>query len=102
MLRRIIRRAIRHGYQLGQKQPFFHRLVEDLDRQMGDAYPELRRDKARVAQVLKTEEERFGETLDNGMSILEAALAALRKRAAPCSTARPRSRSTTPTASRST
>jgi alanyl-tRNA synthetase len=79
VLRRIIRRAIRHGYQLGQKKPFFHRLVEDLDRQMGDAYPELRRDKARVAQVLKTEEERFGETIDNGMSILETALATLRK-----------------------
>ena len=75
VLRRIIRRAIRHGYQLGQKQPFFHRLVEDLDRQMGDAYPELRRDKTRVAQVLKAEEERFGETLDNGMRILDAALA---------------------------
>ena len=74
MLRRIIRRAIRHGYQLGQKQPFFHKLVEDLDRQMGDAYPELRRDKARVAQVLKAEEERFGETIDNGMRILDGAL----------------------------
>src|SRR3954468_15083379 len=75
VLRRIIRRAIRHGYQLGQKQPFFHRLVPDLDRQMGDAYPELRREKARVAQVLKAEEERFGETLENGMRILEQAVA---------------------------
>src|SRR5581483_7596810 len=75
VLRRIIRRAIRHGYQLGQKQPFFHRLVEDLDKQMGDAYPELRRDKERVAQVLEAEEERFGETLENGMRILEQALA---------------------------
>jgi len=74
VLRRIIRRAIRHGYQLGQKQPFFHTLVDDLDREMGDAYPELRRDKARVAQVLKAEEERFGETLENGMRILEQAL----------------------------
>ncbi len=74
VLRRIIRRAIRHGYQLGQKQPFFHRLVEDLDRQMGDAYPELRRDKARVAQVLQAEEQRFGETLENGMRMLEQAL----------------------------
>ena len=77
VLRRIVRRAIRHGYQLGRKQPFFYNLVEDLDRQMGDAYPELRRDKARVAQVLKAEEERFGETLDNGMRILDAALARL-------------------------
>ncbi|MGA8031689.1 MAG: alanine--tRNA ligase [Casimicrobiaceae bacterium] len=75
VLRRIIRRAIRHGYQLGQKRPFFHRLVEDLHRQMGDAYPELTRDKARVAQVLKTEEERFGETLEHGMKMLDQALA---------------------------
>jgi alanyl-tRNA synthetase len=52
VLRRIIRRAIRHGYQLGQKAPFFHRLVADLDRVMGDAYPELRREAKRVAQVL--------------------------------------------------
>ena len=74
VLRRIVRRAIRHGYQLGQKQPFFHRLVEDLDREMGEAYPELTRDKARVAQVLKAEEERFGETLENGMKMLDHAL----------------------------
>jgi alanyl-tRNA synthetase len=79
VLRRIIRRAIRHGYQLGQKRPFFYRLVDDLDRQMGAAYPELRREKARVAQVLKAEEERFGETIDNGMSILDGAIASLRK-----------------------
>jgi len=75
VLRRIIRRAIRHGYKLGQKKPFFHRLVEDLDRAMGAAYPELRKDKARVAAVLKQEEERFAETLENGMSVLESALA---------------------------
>jgi len=74
VLRRIIRRAIRHGYQLGQKQPFFHRLVADLDRVMGDAYPELRGDAQRVAQVLKQEEERFGETIENGMRMLEQAL----------------------------
>jgi alanyl-tRNA synthetase len=79
VLRRIVRRAIRHGYQLGQKQPFFHRLVEDLDREMGEAYPELRRDKARVADVLKAEEERFDETVENGMRILEAALAELER-----------------------
>ncbi len=75
VLRRIIRRALRHGHKLGRNQPFFHRLVEDLDRVMGDAYPELRRDKARVASVLLAEEERFGETLANGMAILETALA---------------------------
>jgi alanyl-tRNA synthetase len=74
VLRRIIRRAIRHGYKLGRKQPFFHRLVDDLERQMGEAYPELTREKARVAQVLKGEEERFGETLENGMRMLGAAL----------------------------
>jgi alanyl-tRNA synthetase len=75
VLRRIIRRAIRHGYKLGQKQPFFHRLVPDLDRAMGDAYPELRGAKERVADVLKQEEERFAETLENGMAVLESALA---------------------------
>ena len=75
VLRRIIRRAIRHGYKLGQTQPFFYKLVDDLDRAMGEAYPELTRDKERVARVLKTEEERFGETLENGMRILDAALA---------------------------
>jgi len=79
VLRRIIRRAIRHGYQLGQKAPFFHRLVADLDRVMGDAYPELRREAKRVAQVLKQEEERFGETIENGMKMLEQALAGERK-----------------------
>ena len=79
VLRRIIRRAIRHGYQLGQKQPFFFRLVADLDRVMGDAYPELRRAADRVAQVLRQEEERFGETIENGMKLLEQALAGDRK-----------------------
>jgi alanyl-tRNA synthetase len=75
VLRRIIRRAIRHGYKLGQHEPFFHRLVEDLDRAMGDAYAELRNHKDRVAEVLKQEEERFAETLENGMGVLESALA---------------------------
>jgi alanyl-tRNA synthetase len=75
VLRRIVRRAIRHGYKLGQHQPFFYRLAEDLDRAMGEAYPELRNSKARVAEVLKQEEERFAETLDNGMTVLESALA---------------------------
>jgi alanyl-tRNA synthetase len=71
VLRRIVRRAIRHGYKLGQKQPFFHRLVEDLDRTMGDAYPELRQAKERVAETLKAEEEKFAETLDNGMKLFD-------------------------------
>src|SRR5215470_869737 len=75
VLRRIIRRAIRHGYQLGQKAPFFHKLVADLDHAMGGAYPELRRSSARVAEVLKLEEERFGETIENGMKMLEEEIA---------------------------
>ncbi|OGA39018.1 MAG: alanine--tRNA ligase [Betaproteobacteria bacterium RIFCSPLOWO2_12_FULL_68_19] len=75
VLRRIVRRAIRHGYKLGQKQPFFHRLVDDLDQTMGEAYPELRSQKQRVSDVLKQEEERFAETLENGMGVLESALA---------------------------
>ena len=72
VLRRIIRRAIRHGYQLGQKQPFFHRLVADLDQAMGDAYPELRQAKERVAETLKAEEEQFAKTLENGMKLFAA------------------------------
>jgi alanyl-tRNA synthetase len=75
VLRRIIRRAIRHGYKLGQKKPFFHRIVADLDRAMGAAYPELTAAKDRVAQLLAQEEERFAETLENGMAVLEGALA---------------------------
>ena len=76
VLRRIIRRALRHGHKLGQTQPFFYKLVQDLVIEMGAAYPELAQAASRVAQVLKQEEERFGETLENGMKILETALAA--------------------------
>ncbi|WP_462386757.1 alanine--tRNA ligase [Acidovorax sp. Q11] len=72
--RRIVRRAIRHGYKLGKKTPFFHKLVADLVRVMGDAYPKLREQEQRITDVLKTEEERFFETLANGMEILDAAL----------------------------
>jgi alanyl-tRNA synthetase len=75
VLRRIIRRAIRHGYKLGSKEPFFHRIVAELDRAMGEAYPELRAASERVTEVLKQEEERFAETLVNGMGVLESALA---------------------------
>jgi alanyl-tRNA synthetase len=74
VLRRIIRRAIRHGYKLGQKQPFFHSLVADLCRVMGEAYPELVAARTRVEQVLRQEEERFAETLEHGMEVLEGAL----------------------------
>ena len=75
VLRRIIRRALRHGHKLGQTKPFFYKLVADLDIEMGAAYPELHEAKERVMQVLKAEEERFGETLEHGMKILEAQLA---------------------------
>jgi alanyl-tRNA synthetase (EC 6.1.1.7) len=73
VLRRVIRRAIRHGYKLGQKQAFFHLLVADLAKTMGAAYPELVAAQDRVAQVLKQEEERFAETLEHGMAVLEQA-----------------------------
>ena len=75
VLRRIVRRALRHGNKLGQKKPFFYKLVPDLVKEMGAAYPELVEAADRVMMVLKQEEERFGETLENGMKILEAALA---------------------------
>lgn len=77
VLRRIIRRALRHGYKLGQTKPFFYRMVSDLVNQMGEAYPELVKNASRVEQVLRQEEERFVETLEHGMKILDIALAAL-------------------------
>jgi alanyl-tRNA synthetase len=73
--RRIVRRAIRHGYKLGRKTPFFSKIVPDLVALMGDAYPNLKANAQRVMDVLKVEEERFYETLENGMEILDAALA---------------------------
>ena len=76
VLRRIARRALRHGHKLGQTRPFFHRLVPDLVAAMGEAYPELAEAQTRVTDVLRQEEERFGETLEHGMQILNAALAA--------------------------
>ncbi len=76
VLRRIARRAMRHGYKLGQKKPFFYKLVDDLAKVMGDAFPEIAQSKERVMAVLKQEEERFGETLEKGMEILDAALKA--------------------------
>ena len=75
VLRRIIRRALRQGHKLGHPKAFFYKLVPDLVKEMGGAYPELADAAERVAQVLHQEEERFGETLENGMKILEAALA---------------------------
>jgi alanyl-tRNA synthetase len=72
VLRRIIRRAIRHGYKLGIEETFFYKLVSVLEKEMGDAYPELVRNRAQVERMLKLEEERFAETLANGMDLLEA------------------------------
>jgi alanyl-tRNA synthetase len=75
VLRRITRRAIRHGYKLGARAPFFHKIVAALVQEMGEAYPELKANQARVTEVLKQEEERFFQTITNGMEILETALA---------------------------
>jgi alanyl-tRNA synthetase len=77
VLRRIIRRAIRHGYHLGQREPFFHALVGALDEVMGKAYPELGAAKDHVKRVLRLEEERFAETLEQGMRILDHAIEGL-------------------------
>ncbi len=78
VLRRIIRRAIRHGYKLGQEKPFFHLLVPALANEMGAAYPELAKGADHVARVLRQEEVRFAETLDNGMALLEGAIGKLK------------------------
>ena len=80
VLRRIARRAMRHGYKLGQKKPFFYKLVDDLANVMGDAFPEIVAHKERVKAVLKQEEERFGETLEAGMRVFELA-ASVKERA---------------------
>ncbi|MBC54530.1 MAG: alanine--tRNA ligase [Gammaproteobacteria bacterium] len=77
VLRRIVRRAVRHGYQLGVKEVFFHRLVSALVKEMGDAYPALKKDQARVEKVLKEEEQQFARTLENGMQILNQAIGQL-------------------------
>jgi len=80
VLRRIIRRAVRHGYKLGQKQAFFHKLVADLVKEMGDAYPELREKQTQIEDALKAEETRFAQTLETGMVLLENALSGSLKR----------------------
>jgi alanyl-tRNA synthetase len=77
VLRRIIRRAVRHGYKLGIEEPFFYKLVAVLEREMSSAYPELARGRAHAERVLKQEEERFAETLANGMALLEGVIAKL-------------------------
>ncbi|HGJ8308308.1 TPA: alanine--tRNA ligase [Neisseria gonorrhoeae] len=75
VLRRIIRRAVRHSYKLGQSKPFFHKLVADLVQEMGGAYPELKEKQAQIEEALKNEESRFAQTLETGMALLENALA---------------------------
>jgi len=87
VLRRIIRRAIRHGHKLGIRDVFFHKLVEVLASLMGDAYPELNEKKEQVAKVLLQEEERFAETLEQGMEILEQEIAVLKDKIIPGSVA---------------
>jgi alanyl-tRNA synthetase len=87
VLRRIIRRAIRHGYKLGIEEPFFWRLVETLEEQMGEAYPELVKSRKHVEKVLHQEEERFAETLDQGMRLLDSAIAGLDGKVIPGETA---------------
>ena len=83
VLRRIIRRAIRHGYKLGMEKPFFHKLVAALDHEMGAAYPELHKSAKHVEKVLLQEEERFAETLDQGMRLLESAIKGLKSKTIP-------------------
>ena len=78
VLRRIVRRAIRHGHRLGMREPFFHRLVADLEAEMGRAYPELGERRAVVERILRQEEDRFAATLDQGMRMFEGELALLR------------------------
>jgi alanyl-tRNA synthetase len=78
VLRRIVRRALRHGYILGQDQPFFYKLVAALEKEMGEAYPELKTQRAQIERVLKQEEERFAETLSQGMALLDTAIGSLK------------------------
>src|SRR5690606_29565250 len=74
VLRRIIRRAVRHGYKLGQTRPFFHTLVAALEQEMGSAYPELVQQREQIERVLRQEELRFAETLSQGMALLDQAI----------------------------
>ena len=83
VLRRIVRRAIRHGHRLGMREPFFHRLVADLEAEMGQAYPELAERRAVVERILRQEEDRFAVTLDQGMRMFEGELALLRGNIVP-------------------
>ncbi|KPJ90267.1 MAG: alanyl-tRNA synthetase [Gammaproteobacteria bacterium SG8_11] len=86
VLRRIIRRAIRHGHTLGMRDPFFYQLVKPLCKEMGDAYPELKKAQAQVERLLKQEEERFAETIEHGLAILDDAIKQLSGKVIPGST----------------
>lgn len=83
VLRRIIRRAVRHGHKMGARGPFFHKLVATLDAEMGDAYPELRQQRDHIAQILLREEEQFERTLDHGMKLLDESIASLKGNTLP-------------------
>ena len=83
VLRRIIRRAVRHGYQLGQEKPFFHGLADELARQMGDAYPELNEKLALIKDALLAEEKQFARTLEKGLAVLDAELKSLESSVIP-------------------
>jgi len=100
VLRRIMRRAIRHGFMLGQRQPFFHSLVRTLEQEMGVAYPELTVQRTHIEKVILQEEERFAETLAQGMALLDTAIGTLgagkRFRARRCSVSTTRTASGRP------
>ncbi len=83
VLRRVIRRAIRHGFMLGQREPFFHKIVATLEQVMGEAYPELTAQRAHIERVLEQEELRFAETLAQGMALLDGAIGKLRASRSP-------------------
>ncbi|HET9843433.1 MAG TPA: alanine--tRNA ligase [Gammaproteobacteria bacterium] len=83
VLRRILRRAIRHGYKLGAKQTFFYKLVEALVREMGDAYPDLKKNQSHIEKVIRKEEEQFAKTLDQGIKLLEQELRTLQSKTIP-------------------
>ncbi len=83
VLRRIIRRAARHGFELGANEPFFYRIVDSLCQEMGDAYPELKQNQAQVEKALKQEEERFAETLEHGMKVLDNVIQHLEHKVIP-------------------
>ena len=78
VLRRLLRRAARHGRLIGLKEPFLHKVATTMAAVMGDAYPELRADEQRIGEIIRSEEERFGETLDRGLVLLEEATAKLK------------------------